>query len=100
MVHDALDAVGLGRSFAKRRPFELSGGECQRAAIARAVIGDPKLIICDEATSALDVTVQARIMSLLERLHRERGMAFVFISHNVALVQGFCERIYSVSPIS
>lgn len=100
MVHDALDAVGLGRSFAKRRPFELSGGECQRAAIARAVIGDPKLIICDEATSALDVTVQARIMSLLERLHRERGMAFIFISHNVALVQGFCERIYSVSPIS
>ena len=99
MVHDALEAVGLDRSFAKRRPFELSGGECQRAAIARAVIGGPKLIVCDEATSALDVTVQARIMDLLERLHWERGMAFIFISHNAALVQGFCERIYSVSPI-
>ena len=96
VVRDALESVGLDGSFAKRRPFELSGGECQRAAIARAVIGNPRLIICDEATSALDVTVQAHVMNLLERLHRERGMAFIFISHNAALVQGFCERVYSV----
>lgn len=95
-VADALEAVGLDGSFSDRRAFELSGGECQRAAIARAVIGEPRLIICDEATSALDVTVQARIMDLLETLHRERGMAFIFISHNIALVQGFCERVYSI----
>ena len=100
IVADTLDAVGLDKSFAKRRAFELSGGECQRAAIARAIIGNPKLIICDEATSALDVTVQARIVNLLERLHQERGMAFIFISHNLALVQEFCEKVYSVRASS
>lgn len=96
LVVQALEAVGLPASFAKRRAFELSGGECQRAAIARAIIGDPKLIICDEATSALDVTVQANIMNLLERLYQEREIAFVFVSHNSALMQRFCDRVYSV----
>lgn len=91
-----LDAVGLPRAFATKRAFELSGGECQRAAIARAIIGEPQLIICDEATSALDVTVQARIMDLLEHLYCVHGMAFLFISHDLALVQGFCDRIYSL----
>lgn len=95
-VAEVLEAVGLPASFAQRRAFELSGGECQRAAIARAIIGNPKLIICDEATSALDVTVQAHIMNLLERLYQEREIAFVFVSHNSALVQRFCDRVYSV----
>lgn len=97
LVAQTLEAVGLPASFTRRRAFELSGGECQRAAIARAIIGNPKLIICDEATSALDVTVQARIMNLLEHLYQEREMAFVFVSHNSALVQQFCDRVYSVA---
>lgn len=91
-----LEIVGLDRSFATKHIFELSGGEAQRASIARAIIGDPKLIICDEATSALDVTVQARIMDLLTHLYSDHGMAILFISHDLALVQNFCDRIYSL----
>ena len=67
-----------------------------REALARAVIGRPKLLLCDEATSALDVTVQAKVMALLGRVHRELGTAFLFISHNPALVGGFCDRIYRI----
>ncbi|MBS5501900.1 MAG: ABC transporter ATP-binding protein [Eggerthella sp.] len=96
LVACTLDVVGLDRSVAAKRAFELSGGECQRAAIARAIIGGAKLLICDEATSSLDVTVQARIMELLARLHAERGMAILFISHDLTLVQSFCDRIYSL----
>lgn len=95
LVDKALCEVGLDPAVASKRVFELSGGQCQRAAIARAIISNPKLIICDECTSALDVTVQARIMDLLERLQRDYGMAFMFISHNRALVQNFCDRVYS-----
>ena len=95
LVDKALCEVGLDPAVASKRAFELSGGQCQRAAIARAIISNPKLIICDECTSALDVTVQARIMDLLERLQRDYGMAFMFISHNRALVQKFCDRVYS-----
>ena len=95
LVAKALCDVGLDPAVASKRAFELSGGQCQRAAIARAIISNPKLIICDECTSALDVTVQARIMDLLERLQRDYGMAFMFISHNRALVQNFCDRVYS-----
>lgn len=95
LVDKALCEVGLDPAVASKRAFELSGGQCQRAAIARAIISNPKLIICDECTSALDVTVQARIMALLERLQRDYGMAFMFISHNRALVQNFCDRVYS-----
>ena len=95
LVDKALCEVGLDPAVASKRALELSGGQCQRAAIARAIISNPKLIICDECTSALDVTVQARIMDLLERLQRDYGMAFMFISHNRALVQNFCDRVYS-----
>lgn len=95
-VCEMLEAVGLDASFSRKRSFELSGGECQRAAIARAVIGEPQLIICDEATSALDVTVQAKIMKLLDGLYESHGMAFLFISHNLALVHSFCDRVYSL----
>lgn len=96
LVRDVLDMVELPGSYADRFPFELSGGECQRAAIARAVIGRPRLVLCDEATSALDVTAQARVMALLGRINRELGTAFLFISHNPALVGGFCDRIYRI----
>ena len=88
-----LSECGLDASYAKARPRDVSGGECQRAAIARAVAGGPKLLICDEATSALDVSVQAQIMELLCALGESYGMAFLFISHDLALVSGFCDRV-------
>ena len=87
-----LEAVGLSPGFAERYPHEVSGGQCQRAAIARAIAIRPKLLICDEATSALDVTVQAEIVALLSRLMRERGMACLFICHDIALAQSVCDR--------
>lgn len=94
LVADAMEAVGLPRSYMKKRPWELSGGECQRAAIARAIISNPRLILCDEPTSSLDVTIQAQIVHLLLRLCRERDMACLFISHDLSLVHGLCERVY------
>ena len=87
-----LEAVGLLPDFANRYPHEVSGGQCQRAAIARAIAIRPKLLICDEATSALDVTVQAEIVALLSRLMGERGMACLFICHDIALAQSVCDR--------
>ena len=92
-VGQLLEAVGLSPDFADRYPHEVSGGQCQRAAIARAIAIQPKLLLCDEATSALDVTVQAEIVALLSRLMRERGMACLFICHDVALAQSVCDRI-------
>lgn len=91
---DALDAVGLPRAYARKFAWELSGGECQRAAIARAIVGNPKMLLADEPTSALDVTIQAQIVRLLADLCRDRGMACLFISHDLALVQGLCRRVY------
>ncbi len=83
--------VGLDESYDAMKPTDVSGGECQRAAIARAIAGKPKLLICDEATSALDVSVQAQIMELLRELRRDSDMAFLFISHDLALVSSFCD---------
>ena len=86
---------GLSPDLAGRYPHEVSGGECQRAAIARALAIKPKVLICDEATSALDVTVQQEIMELLKRLRALRGreLSILFISHDLALVQEFCDRV-------
>lgn len=81
----------LSYDLADRYPKEVSGGQCQRAAIARALASDPQLLICDEATSALDVTVQYKIMNLLKNIQRNRNMAILFICHDIALVQQFCD---------
>ena len=93
-TENLLREVGLDESYAKMRPTDVSGGECQRAAIARAIAAKPKLLICDEATSALDVSVQAQIMELLRSLKEKHSMSFLFISHDLALVSGFCTRTY------
>ncbi len=90
---ELLEKCGLSAEYAARYPHEMSGGECQRAAIARALAIEPKILICDEATSALDVTVQQQIMELLQSLKREKKLSFLFICHNLALVQSFCDRV-------
>lgn len=90
---ELLEQCGLPPEYAGRYPHEISGGQCQRAAIARALAIRPKLLICDEATSSLDVTVQHQIMELLKTLKRENNLSFLFICHNLALVQSFCDRV-------
>ena len=88
-----LGLCGLSEEFAKRYPHEVSGGQCQRAAIARAIAIKPKVLILDEATSALDVTVQEDILKLLTELKEEMDMSYLFICHDIALVQNFCDRV-------
>lgn len=91
-VAGLLEQCGLPGEFVCRYPHEISGGQCQRAAIARALAVGPRILICDEPTSALDVTVQKQIIELLVRLKQERRLSFLFICHNLALVQSFCDR--------
>ena len=94
-VEALLDQCGLGAEFADRYPHQVSGGQCQRAAIARALAIEPKLLICDEATSALDVTVQKEIMDLLSALRAQQGrnLSILFICHDISLVQQFADRV-------
>lgn len=87
-----LERVGLSARLAGRYPHQLSGGECQRAGIARAMILQPRLLVCDEPVSALDVPTQRQIVELLGSLKREQGLTLVFVSHNLALVRALCER--------
>ena len=88
-----LQQCGLSSEFYERYPHEVSGGQCQRAAVARALAVKPQIVICDEATSALDVTVQQQIIELLRELKKEGNLAYLFICHNLALVQMFCDRV-------
>lgn len=83
----------LSYDLADRYPKEVSGGQCQRAAIARALASDPQVLICDEATSALDVTVQYKIIDLLKSIQKNRDMSILFICHDIALVQQFCDYV-------
>lgn len=94
-VEALLEQCGLGPEFADRYPHQVSGGQCQRAAIARALAIEPRLLICDEATSALDVTVQKEILDLLSALRAQQGrnLSILFICHDISLVQQFADRV-------
>lgn len=94
-VETLLEQCGLGAEFADRYPHQVSGGQCQRAAIARALAIEPRLLICDEATSALDVTVQKEILDLLSALRAQQGrnLSILFICHDISLVQQFADRV-------
>jgi oligopeptide/dipeptide ABC transporter ATP-binding protein len=94
VVREVLDAVGLDPDQAmSRRPHEFSGGQCQRICIARALVLDPKLIICDEPVSALDVSVQAQILNLLEEMKQRYGLTLIFIAHDLAVVKNVSDRV-------
>ena len=92
-MKELLSMVELEETYAARFPHEVSGGQCQRAAIARALAVEPGLLICDEATSALDVTVQSQIIGLLQKLKKEMGLSILLICHDLALVQNFCDYV-------
>ena len=91
-IGELLDLVGLEREFANRKPRSMSGGQCQRAGIARALAVDPKLIIADECVAALDVTIQAQIIDLFRELTRKMSLTLIFIAHDLAIVRNLCER--------
>ena len=94
LVASILDAVGIDPESAKyKRPHEYSGGQCQRISIARALVMEPKVIICDEPVSALDVSVQAQILNMLEDLKAKYGLTLVFIAHDLAVVKNISDRV-------
>ncbi|MBI9090691.1 MAG: ABC transporter ATP-binding protein [Desulfobacterium sp.] len=92
-VGELMDWVGLPRKFLERKPHELSGGQCQRVALARVLAADPAVLVCDEPFSGLDVGAQIRIRDLLARINRDVGLTLVVISHDPLPLKPFCHRV-------
>ena len=92
-VHELLGTVGLSPSHGERYPHEFSGGQRQRIGIARALTVQPKLIIADEPVSALDVSVRSQVLNLLKDLHKERNLTYIFISHDLSVVEYLCDKV-------
>lgn len=93
-IREMLGKVGLEEKHLERRPSELSGGERQRVNLLRSMLVEPKLLICDEIVSNLDRLIQKEIVELIQKLNRETGMAILFISHDLKVVQHLCDRVY------
>ncbi len=93
-VRDVLEAVGLDPDVSlDRRPFQFSGGQCQRISIARALVSEPSMLICDEPVSALDVSIQAQIINLLQDMKERYDLTMLFISHDLSVVKIVCDRV-------
>lgn len=92
-VIDILNEVGLSEKFLEKYPHEMSGGQRQHVVIARALINDPELVICDEPVSALDVSVRSQVLNLLKDLQKERNLTYIFISHDLSVVEYLCDRV-------
>ena len=93
IIGDLLEAVNMRREYMDRYPHEFSGGQRQRVGIARALCVDPEMVICDEAVSALDVSIQAQVLNLLIKLKKERNLTYIFITHNLSVVEYISDRI-------
>ena len=92
-IDDLMESVGIDPRYGERKPHQFSGGQCQRISIARALVLDPKVIICDEPVSALDVSVQAQILNLLEDMKARYGVSLMFISHDLSVVKNISDRV-------
>ncbi len=93
-VERVLEEVGLGAKFRFRYPHQLSGGQRQRVAVARALLLEPQVILLDEPTSALDVSIQAEVLNLLQDIREQRGLTYILVSHDLAVVSYMCDNIY------
>ena len=92
-VRELLEAVSISQEYVNRYPHEFSGGQRQRIAIASALATDPKLVMCDEPVSALDVSVRAQVLNLLKELQKERNLTYIFVSHDMSVIEYLCDRV-------